>query len=127
MNDEKGFTLLELIVTLAILGVLALILVPNFMSFLDGAKDASADANARNAYSTALATWTKAQADPDGISIGELVASVRKEYPNSNAVVYCSYDSTSIHARESYIGTPCTRIEKVELTTSGITASFGGN
>lgn len=52
---KKGFTLIELIVVIAIIGVLALILVPGFMSYIDDARRQKTATNANNVYRVAKA------------------------------------------------------------------------
>lgn len=52
-NNKKGFTLIELIVVIAILAILAAILVPSMVGYLNNAKEATANANARTVYSAA--------------------------------------------------------------------------
>lgn len=59
MNNKKGFTLIELIVVIAILGVLALILVPGFMGYIDDARTSAAQSNARNLLTAAQAEAQK--------------------------------------------------------------------
>lgn len=46
-RDNKGFTLIELMVVIAILAILALILVPRFKGFTDDARDAADEATSR--------------------------------------------------------------------------------
>jgi prepilin-type N-terminal cleavage/methylation domain-containing protein len=49
-QDKRGFTLIELIVVIAILGVLAAVLVPSVTSQLNTAKSGVVMANAQSAY-----------------------------------------------------------------------------
>ncbi|GAA6426965.1 type II secretion system protein [Dielma fastidiosa] len=60
MKNKKGFTLIELIVVIAILGILALFLVPSFMGYARDAKIQIMKANVRTgqgAYSFALTKY----------------------------------------------------------------------
>jgi len=56
--SKKAFTLIELIIVIAIIGVLVAILVPTMTGFVDDAKVATAKANARTVYSIASAQLT---------------------------------------------------------------------
>ncbi|QNL45816.1 prepilin-type N-terminal cleavage/methylation domain-containing protein [Oscillibacter hominis] len=47
---KKGFTLMEMLIVVAIIAVLAAIAVPSFNASLDTAKKAADDANIRTAY-----------------------------------------------------------------------------
>lgn len=55
----KGFTLIELITVIAIIGVLAAILVPSMMSYVGSSKLATANANAKLAHTNAATYATK--------------------------------------------------------------------
>lgn len=58
-KNQKGFTLVELIVVLVILAILAAILVPALLGYIDRAKDQQLITNAGTAYKVAQTTATE--------------------------------------------------------------------
>jgi type IV pilus assembly protein PilA len=58
LNDEEGFTLIELMVVVLIIAVLVAIAVPSFLGFRNRAQDRAAQANLRNALLAEKANWT---------------------------------------------------------------------
>jgi type IV pilus assembly protein PilA len=74
-SSKKGFTLIELIVVIAILGILAAILVPTITGFIDQARNNTDVANAKMLYTsgvlavstdTALTTYVANMPVPQG-------------------------------------------------------------
>lgn len=58
IDNNKGFTLVELIVVLVILAILAAILVPALLGYIDRARGQQIVLNARSAYTAAQAEMT---------------------------------------------------------------------
>ena len=87
-KDNKGFTLVELIVVLVILAILAAILVPALLGYIDEAKASQLELHGKSVLTAAQAAASKAYASKDNLiqtadnatnkAQGNFIASVRK-------------------------------------------------
>ena len=64
-KNEKGFTLAELLIVVAIIGVLVAISIPIFTSQLEKSRDAVTASNVRAAYAEAQTAWLTGSGSTD--------------------------------------------------------------
>lgn len=82
MKNQKGFTLAELLIVVAIIAVLVAISIPIFTSQLENSREATDAANIRSAYAEVAAA---ALSNPkDAVSIDVVCGQTVNEWQNTN-------------------------------------------
>jgi type IV pilus assembly protein PilA len=66
MRNSRGFTLIELMIVVAIIGVLAAVAIPSFVKYIRRAKTSEATMNLRKMYDGAVAYYVGEHADASG-------------------------------------------------------------
>ena len=84
-NKKKGFTLIELVVVIAIMAILALIMVPNLTAYINKAEVSKIQANLKNVHTAAEIVE---QAEPESVTDTDQSAYLAKvkEFSNIDVV-----------------------------------------
>jgi type IV pilus assembly protein PilA len=94
-HDERGFTLIELMIVVVILGILTTIAIPSYMSFKGRAQDSANKANVRTALN-AVESFYQDNSTYSGMTLAALAASydqaldvAKFTLANVSATMYC--------------------------------------
>ena len=69
-SNNKGFTLVELMIVVAIIGILAAIAIPNFLKYQAKAKQSEAKVNLKGIYTSQLSYFAEGDTYSDFVTIG---------------------------------------------------------
>ena len=125
-RGKKGFTLMELLIVIAIIAILVAIAIPLFLAQLDNAKAASDEANARSIYALAMADYMDNQ-KYDNTGYGDLSGkgTITIKVGDQDNTFEFSDKTTSLTITGTDASNPSS--PTVTLVTNGTTYEFPGN
>lgn len=86
-KNKKGFTLIEIIVVLIIIGILIAIAVPSVLGYIGKAKDVKHEANARTGFLAAQTILVKKNAKNQPVAAEDFKAAKLNEEANADNVI----------------------------------------
>ncbi len=117
--NNKGFTLIELIIVIAIIAILLALIAPNLVSFLGTAEKTSSKANAKTVYSSAFA-WATTKAT-EGVDLPEETATISVSDAGAVSVSASGSDADAFDGVEKFL------VEDELPKGSNIKITFGPN
>ena len=115
-NTKKGFTIIELVIVIAVIGILAAVLIPTFSGVIEKANESAAMQAARNEYELYLAENAAELKGTENYTI------VTNGYKFSVKAGQFDATATKLENGESFSGDDLTHVVKSAKATTAATA-----
>lgn len=117
MLNRKGFTLIELMIVVAIIGILAVVAIPGYMAYIASSKTSEAKDNLKS-----IADGAASYFEADNVAYGNGNVSFAKQYPHCTAELVSLSAETAVDSL-----TPCGDGDaKIGIETSDNTIGVKG-
>ena len=118
MLNRKGFTLIELMIVVAIIGILAVVAIPGYMAYIASSKTSEAKDNLKG-IADGSSSYFQAVHDAKG----DGMVSFGQQYPHCTAALLTLTDSTNVTALTACKGTEHALGVQTTANTVGLKAS----
>lgn len=115
IKNSKGFTLMEMLIVVAIIAILVAIAIPTFTSSLEKAREAADLANIRSAYAEAMVKYLDGSLTTEGVT-SEKLTQTKEGWETSTSVPSYLTDVGSMKVIKN-------KVVKVTVNDEGV-ASF---
>lgn len=124
-ENKKGFTLAELLIVVAIIGVLVAVSIPIFTAQLQKARRATNQANARSAKAEAVAEYLQLDATPADSTVFVYNIETGAKDSSTAALTTATVQGTDANDQTKYPGDKVYDKVSVTLDTSGSVTVYG--
>jgi type IV pilus assembly protein PilA len=101
-GNRKGFTLIELMIVVAIIGILAAVAIPAFMKYIRRSKTSEATMNLRKIFDSSTSYYDEEHATRDGDILSRQFPATIAQTPGTPASSCPGGDSTKIAPSSAY-------------------------
>ncbi len=112
-NTKKGFTIIELVIVIAVIGILAAVLIPTFSGVIEKANESAAMQAARNEYEVYLSEHAAELTGKENFVI------VYKTYAFEVKEGQFNATATKLAGGETFTGKDLTKVKSVKAEVTG--------